>query len=413
MSQDFEIQIPIYVQTVMTHLETAGFEAFVVGGCVRDSIMGKKPCDWDVCTSAKPNQIKKIFKGVMPVILTGEKHGTVTVVSDKNNVEVTTYRYDGVYKDNRHPEGVTFVSSVEDDLARRDFTVNAMAYNPKTGFVDMFGGSCDISNKTIRCVGDAKRRFEEDALRIMRALRFSAVLSFEIEKNTSNAIRKCKNLLENVSVERIYTELTKLLLSAEPSRILKKYRDVFEYILPSVFLLNNLSEKYLEIVDALPFDINLRLAAILMGLEVCDARRVLGELKTDKKTRDMVCDILSNINIDIPTDRVSVKYMLKRYGVILSMEILELIKAKQVVYGEYDGKCDIAIALLKDVVDSGECFSAKDLNICGMDLINLGVEPGPKVGNILDKLLSFVIEGDVENNNDALVEYAAKNVVRQ
>ncbi len=409
MTQNFEIQIPAYVQNVMTYLEAAGFEAFVVGGCVRDSVMCKDPFDWDVCTSAKPDEIKEVFDGVMPVILTGEKHGTVTVVSDKNNVEVTTYRCDGKYIDNRHPESVTFVSAINDDLARRDFTINAMAYNTKVGFVDIYGGRSDICKGIIRCVGDAENRFSEDALRIMRALRFSAVLSFEIEDDTSKAVHKCKELINNVSAERIYTELYKILLSEKPSNILKEYRDVFGIIIPSLLNSGNLYDKCCDMVDLLPRDINLRLAAMFFGLNICDARQALSDLKIDNNTRRAVCNILDNLDFVPQSDRVSVKYMLKNYGVKDALDILKFINVKQIVFDKYDGKCNTAIGLIKEVVDCGECFSVKDLKICGADLISLGINEGPEIGTLLDKILNLVIEGKLENTTNDLRNFVTKS----
>ncbi len=410
MPQDLIIKIPPYVQRVLTYLETSGFEAFVVGGCVRDSIMGIEPYDWDVCTSAKPKQIKEVFANIMPVVLTGEKHGTVTVMSEKNNVEVTTFRTDGNYTDSRHPESVTFVSSIEEDLSRRDFTMNAMAYNPKKGIVDIFGGKEDINNKVIRSVGDASVRFEEDALRIMRALRFSATLSFDIEDKTDNAIHKCRELLKNVSVERIYTEFSKLIMSEFPSKVLIKYRDVFGVIIPEVFLSDCNIDKQFEMMDILPVNINLRLAAALGAHGARDAIRVLKMLKTDNATRSYVRDILENSGREVKSDKISVKYMLKNCGVSLYRDILEYIKAKETVFNLCDTEYDKVISIIEEIGDNGECFSVKDLAINGSDLITLGIDKGPKVGQILDKVLNYVIEEKIENKYDVLVDFVNRNI---
>lgn len=410
MSQSLIIKIPYYVQRVMTYLEASGFEAFVVGGCVRDSIMGIEPCDWDVCTSAKPSQIKEVFANIMPVILTGEKHGTVTVVSEKNNVEVTTFRTDGNYTDSRHPESVTFVSSIEEDLSRRDFTVNAIAYNSQNGIVDIFGGKEDIDNKVIKCVGDACLRFKEDALRIMRALRFSASLSFNIEDKTGNEIRKCKELLKNVSTERIYTEFSKLIMSECPSTVLKEYRDVLSVIIPEVFRSDCNIYKYFEMMDILPVNINLRLAAALGVLGSRDARGVLKTLKIDNVTRDYVCDILENSDKEVKSDKISVKYMLKICGVALFKDILEYIKAKETVFNQCYTDYDKVISILEHIENNSECFSVKNLAINGNDLISLGVDKGPMVGKILDKVLDYVIEEKVENNYDVLLDFVNRYI---
>lgn len=207
------LTIPEKVEFIINKLETAGFEAYAVGGCVRDSILGRKPDDWDITTSAKPEQVKALFRRTVD---TGLQHGTVTVMIDKEGFEVTTYRVDGEYEDGRHPKEVTFTASLEEDLKRRDFTINAMAYNTSSGLVDMFGGLEDIKKKIIRCVGNPLERFTEDALRIMRAVRFSAQLGFEIEKETKAALSVIAPNLKNVSAERIETELVKLLVSPHP-----------------------------------------------------------------------------------------------------------------------------------------------------------------------------------------------------
>ena len=228
-----EIYIPEYITKVLRLLKDGGHEGFLVGGCVRDSLMGKEPHDYDITTSATPDEMKRCFAGEK-VIETGVRHGTLTVVSDSNNVEVTTFRVDGEYEDNRHPTQVSFTHRLQDDLSRRDFTVNAMAYSPERGVVDIFDGQKDIERRLIRCVGDPDKRFNEDALRILRALRFSSALDFDIDKNTDESIRKNKGLLKNISSERMYSELVKIILGNGAERVLLSYPEVIAEILPEL-----------------------------------------------------------------------------------------------------------------------------------------------------------------------------------
>ncbi|MBP9988859.1 MAG: hypothetical protein KBT46_05100, partial [Ruminococcus sp.] len=224
---------PDFINTAFKLLEESGFEAYAVGGCIRDSIMNKSPNDWDMTTSAKPEQIISVFSDYR-TIPTGINHGTVTVLFDKNPVEITTMRIDGKYTDNRRPEKVFYTDKIEEDLSRRDFTVNAIAYNPRLGIIDPFKGCRDIKNKIITCVGNPDRRFNEDALRIIRALRFASTLSFEIEKNTADSIVKNKHLLNNIANERIRVELIKLLCGDNAEKILLDYKDIIFLIIPEL-----------------------------------------------------------------------------------------------------------------------------------------------------------------------------------
>ena len=236
---------PIEVKRVMDILRQEGREAYLVGGCLRNILMGKDPHDWDMTTSALPHECAEIFsKEGFHVIETGIKHGTVTVIVDGTPLEITTYRIETGYSDNRHPDKVDFTDKVEDDLSRRDFTVNAIAYSPEKGFADPFDGMADIKSKTIKCVGNPDKRFGEDALRILRALRFSAVLGFEIDKETAESIRRNYKLLRNISVERIFVEISKLLCGNDASRILREYEDVFFFILPEISPMKNCSQNH-------------------------------------------------------------------------------------------------------------------------------------------------------------------------
>ena len=228
-----DLTLPKNVEFIINRLENAGFEAFCVGGAVRDSVMNITPGDWDITTSALPEETKAIF-GDFKTIDTGIKHGTITIIMDKKPYEVTTFRIDGEYNDNRHPENVLFTRNLKDDLSRRDFTINALAYNKKTGLADLFGGQADIYNSIIRTVGEPEKRFKEDGLRIMRALRFSAVLGFDIEENTKKAIHKNKDLLKNISAERLSAELIKLICGKNAFKILMEFPDVFSVFIPEI-----------------------------------------------------------------------------------------------------------------------------------------------------------------------------------
>ena len=227
------IKIPHYITEVLNMLYDKGFEAYLVGGCVRDALMGKAPHDFDLTTNATPDEMLSCFSE-MKIIETGLKHGTVTVVSDGENVEITTYRIDGKYVDNRHPEEVLFTRNIHEDLSRRDFTVNAIAYSPKDGIVDIFDGQKDIKNKIIRCVGSPDNRFAEDGLRIIRALRFASVLGFTINEKTSESIHNNKELLKNISAERIFAELKKLICGICAKEIISDYFDVFSFVFPKL-----------------------------------------------------------------------------------------------------------------------------------------------------------------------------------
>ncbi len=405
MYPDIKIEIPDYVQNVLTHLEASGFEAFVVGGCVRDSIMGKNPDDWDICTSAKPDDVKTVFDGICTYITTGEKHGTITVISNDVPIEITTYRSDGVYNDGRHPQNVTYVSSIVQDLSRRDFTINAIAYDKRSGIIDIFNGINDIKNGIIRCVGVPSERFSEDALRIMRALRFSAVLSFEIEKETSLAIHGCKKLLENISAERIFAELSKLLLAKSPSKILKKYIDVFGIFI-NLFCDNKYQMKYIDMIDMLPHKISSRLAACLYPLDLYDVKNVLKKLKVDRVTCDRVSIILENKNLKMPHDRVAAKYLLNKVGLSNAIDIIEFYKVLNIINDSNCLNLDNSIYLINEIVADNECYCLKDLKIKGFDIVKLGVAQGTQIGIILNELLIKVIEGEVNNNREDLIAKA-------
>ncbi len=339
----------------------------MVGGCVRDFLMEKIPSDWDVCTNAKPEQTLDVLKDGFSVIPTGVKHGTVTVISDGNPVEVTTYRSESGYSDFRRPESVSFLSSIDGDLSRRDFTVNAMAYNHEKGIIDLFGGAEDLKNGILRCVGNPDTRFREDALRIMRALRFSAVCSFEIEDETSRSIIKNAELLKEISVERIYTELKKLLLSKQPSYIFDKYSSVFGQIIPEI-----LCGIRFDVLDSLPKELPVRLAALFYGTYA--EREILSRLKTDKEIRAAVCAISECTEKEVPKDKAELKLMMNKYGedaVRNSFKLNLLIKDNKEMYRN-------AIESVDEIIGNKECYLISQLDINGSDLIKCGIKRGEK-----------------------------------
>ena len=277
------MNIPLHIRNVLEILYKNGYEGYLVGGCVRDALMGIEPHDFDLTTNATPDEMLKVFKG-MRIIETGLKHGTVTVVSEGENVEITTYRIDGTYLDNRRPESVSFTRNLKEDLSRRDFTVNALAYNHKDGIVDMFDSQTDLKEKIIRCVGDPDKRFSEDGLRIMRALRFSSCLSFEIHADTANSVHKNKHLLSNISSERIYAELKKLVSGKNADSVLTEYSDVFFTIFPSVANNKTLFEKNALKLPLVNNDYKQRFASLLWGYDEKEVNQFMKSLKPDNES---------------------------------------------------------------------------------------------------------------------------------
>ena len=395
------IKVPEYIVRVLNIFESSGFEAYTVGGCVRDSFLGKTPSDWDITTSAPPEKVLELFSS-FTAIPTGLKHGTVTVIIDGNPVEITTYRIDGEYTDCRHPESVFFSSNLEDDLARRDFTVNAMAYNPVKGLKDPFGGQNDLSTKLLCCVGTATKRFSEDALRIMRALRFASTLGFEIEKDTAKAIKSCAPLLENIAKERICAELSKLLLAENPKKILLNHKDIFLEVLG---IKNSVSDSVWEenctaLSLAEPY-LPLRLALMLSKLPVSD---VLRRLKFSNATRHTTETISRGLAANFSEDKSLLKKQLREFG---ADNMDYIIKGKQALSGNTEDFKDIE-NIISDIKTNGECYLISQLDINGQDLLqHLGIN-GPEIGNVLEKLLDAVISEKCENKKNALLEFLKK-----
>lgn len=394
--------IPEYISKVLNILNSNGYECYLVGGCVRDSLMGKTAHDFDLTTNALPHEIIKCFEG-MRIIETGLKHGTVTVVSDGENVEITTYRIDGKYVDNRHPESVVFTRDIDEDLSRRDFTVNALAYSPFDGLVDLFDGVNDLEKKIIRCVGDPDTRFNEDGLRIMRALRFSSVLNFEIDIDTAKSIHKCKELLHNISRERIFSEFKKLICGENASNNLIEYFDVFCVIFPGLESYKSQFIKNAEQMSSISDDCDIRASALFYNIDLEFVKTLLKSLKVDNKFFNNVTSLLKYVSQKILCDRISVKYIMNALSNDL---VCKLIKLKKLLDSDFD---DI---IFKDnynrLLNDGTCVSLKQLMLNGNDLKNLGLNNGPQIGEILNKMLVEVIEESCPNEKTALINHLNK-----
>lgn len=434
--------LPEKVKKIISMLEDSGFEAFAVGGCVRDSLLGKIPTDYDITTSALPEETKKVFENEH-VIETGIKHGTVTVLMEAEPFEITTFRIDKNYLDNRRPEKVLFTRSLEKDLERRDFTVNAMAYSEKTGLVDVFGGASDLEHGIIRTVGDADARFNEDALRIMRALRFSSVLGFEIEEKTSSAILKNRRLLENISAERIFSELKKLLCGKNAKKVLSEHAEVFFEIIPELSVLKSFEQHHfrhhldafehtLAVLDNVPPIPELRLAALFHDIAkpLCQsfdengtghyyghaqknagiAETVLKRLKADSETIKTVCKLVSLHESRFEPTPKAVKRFLGKIGPELFEKLLLLMEADEMGKREefrlQKSVFDEFRKIAAEIIEKEECFSLKNLAINGADLISAGFSPGPEMGKMLDALLEKVIEGEIQNEKNELLSFA-------
>lgn len=434
------LNIPSKAKTIITLLENAGFEAFCVGGAVRDSIMGLNPTDWDITTSALPEDTVRVFKDYKTVD-TGLKHGTLTVIIDKTPFEVTTYRVDGDYNDNRHPENVLFTKNLSDDLSRRDFTVNALAYNDKTGLVDLYGGQEDIYNSIVKTVGNPSARFQEDGLRIMRALRFASVLGFTIESETAKAIHDNKDLLKNISAERLAVELSKLVCGKNAFNILMEYWDVLSVFIPEIKSAVGFKqygkkhaydvwEHICHTVDTIPQDRILRLTMLLHDLGKIPthkldengnstfknhatiggdiAREILTRLKLDKKTINRVSFLVANHDFEPPLSKTDLKKHLKT-KTIEDIKTLLIIKksdrgALSESYRDISKESEQCLKWLSEIENNNECCKIAQLAITGDDLKKKGLK-GEDIGKALDTLLDAVIEGKLQNKKEDLLTY--------
>ena len=433
------MDMPKNVDTAINLLQSAGFEAYAVGGCVRDSLLGKTPNDWDITTSAKPEDMKSVFAD-FHCIDTGIKHGTVTVVIDGEPLEITTFRLDGEYEDNRHPKSVTFTSDLGADLGRRDFTVNAMAYSKKTGTVDLFGGQNDLKNKIIRCVGDPDRRFNEDALRILRALRFASALDFEIEEKTAQSLLKNCALLGNISEERIAKELLKLVCGKGAKRILTDFAPVLFEILPELQPMYKNShdnphhcydiyEHTLIAVESIDPEPTLRFAMLLhdcgkpavkkfdengvahfYGHQRISAEisaQILARLKVSNKFRDEILFLVSNHDRwELYENTEKMPRYLSKFGLDGVLNLLKVMRADVLAQSpEYRYRLDqIADAeeTAKNLAAQKPCLSLSELQINGRTLMDIGIPQGRKLGAVLAQLLDEVIDGVTKNTQEAL-----------
>lgn len=382
-----QMRIPPQVEKIIRILQKHGYEAYAVGGCVRDTLLGRVPGDWDITTSALPEQVKALF---YRTIDTGIEHGTVTVMMEHVGYEVTTYRIDGEYEDCRHPKQVEFTSNLLEDLKRRDFTINAMAYSQRTGIVDAFDGMGDLEKRIIRCVGDATERFTEDALRILRAIRFSAQLNFLIEEKTWNVIFEIAPNIAKVSKERIQVELTKTLLSDNPERIGQVFETgISRYISPSF---NELHWEQVRIPAELPKKKYVRWAAFLRVTSPEQAVCILKDLKLDNDTILKVRTLVSWSGAEIANEAAAVRRAMSKMEPEVWDALIEL--------NEYDEEIQ---ALSSQIRENGDCLSLKNLAVKGADLIAAGVKPGKELGNILNQMLDLVLECPERNEKELLL----------
>ena len=407
---NFKIDMPNDVDFIINTIKSHGHQAYAVGGCVRDSIMGLTPNDWDITTSALPSDIKEYFN---KTINTGIEHGTVTVMLHNVGYEVTTYRIDGEYKDGRHPSSVEFSDRLTDDLCRRDFTINAMAYNNVTGLVDEYGGIDDINNRIIKCVGNPIERFTEDALRMMRAIRFSAQLGFTIDEATWNAIKKLSPSISKISMERVHVELGKTLMSAHPDYV-AQYSEagLFAPILPVIdnALKSRYKRKILATLQHTPDNIYLRYAALFITSTPDEAAKTLRALKLDNKTVNTVSKLVELSKMDIEETEPAVRTALNKYGrdfLPLWHELMmAVIQASEDTTGiSNPAKVKHLLTLKRlgtDILARGDCFTIKALDISGNDLIEYGLQ-GHEIGETLKSLLDIVIENPKLNDKATLI----------
>lgn len=438
------MEIPSHVSTIIQKLNDHGYEAYAVGGCVRDALLHRVPQDWDITTSAKPQEVKALFSHTID---TGIQHGTVTVMLDHVGYEVTTYRIDGEYQDSRHPKEVTFTGDLLEDLKRRDFTINAMAYSDEGGLVDAFQGQEDLKKGIIRCVGDPMERFKEDALRMLRAVRFSAQLGFEIEERTAEAIRRLAPTIGKVSAERIQVELTKMLTSNHPEAIGTAY----ELGLTAVFLpefdvmmetpQNNhhhcysVGEHTIRSLREVSNDKVLRLTMLLHDvakpltittdeegqdhyyghpeLGATKAREILKRLKWDNDTIDRVTRLIRYHDDRPPLSEKNVRRAMNRVGLEQFPDLFEVKRADVLAQGEYKrpeklSYIDEYQKYYEQILEKNQCVSLKNLAVNGKDLIELGMKPGKELGEVLQHLFELVLENPQENTRENLLEKAHK-----
>ncbi len=433
------IQIPEKVNTILQKLMQAGFQAYAVGGCIRDTLMGQQPSDWDICTSALPEETLQVLRKPN-LVENGKKHGTVTIRLEGENFEITTFRKDGESLDHRHPQEVTYVREVYEDLSRRDFTINALAYNDKEGLIDISGGVQDLRQGIIRCVGDPDKRFDEDGLRMMRALRFASQLGFRIENETAASVRRNRQLLTSVSAERITAEFNKLLIGNYAEQILLDYPDVLTVFLPEIrpmigFPQNNPHHCYdvwthtVKVVSFIERDKILRLAALLhdIGKPKCFtedaggighfkghpavsermAAEILHRMKYDNRTIETVKTLIRLHDMRPPAEPKYVRRLLREAGKEMFLPLLSLKRADARAQSNYLSEEKMAYidrleALYQEELQQDTAFTLKMLRLNGRDLIAMGITDGKTIGRILNELLERVIDGSQENDPQKL-----------
>ncbi len=440
-----EIKIPSAVLEILEDINNAGYEAYIVGGCVRDFLLGKEPNDWDITTGATPETVKKIFRRTID---TGIAHGTVTVMKDKEGYEVTTYRIDGEYEDSRHPKEVIFTPSLEEDLKRRDFTINAMAYHPKKGLVDIFSGEKDLKEGIIRAVGNPIERFNEDALRMMRAIRFAATLGYTIEDETFQAIKQLAPTICRISAERVQAEIVKLLISDNPYR----FRLFYESGLSSFFMpefdenmntpqnhphhVYNVGEHILHSLEYVENDRILRLAMLFHDIGKCRTlttdedgithfyghpgvgenmtRSIMKRLKFDNEAIDTVSILTGSHDITINADSRAVRRALNKFGPDNFERLLKVKYADCKAQSDYKREEKLSeLSNIKEIYDNimaeESCFNLSMLAVTGRDLIKMGCEPGPLLGKLLNEMLEDVMDNPEHNNREYLLnEFVCK-----
>ncbi len=438
--EGMKITIPKNAKMILDTMHEAGYEAYIVGGCVRDALLGRQPQDWDITTNALPMETKRLFKRTID---TGIEHGTVTVMIGKEGYEITTYRIDGKYEDSRHPSEVTFTRDITEDMRRRDFTINAMAYNEEEGLVDRFGGVEDLNKGIIRCVGSPLERFSEDALRIMRAVRFAAQLDYEIEEETRKAIKELSPNLEKISAERIQTELVKLLLSDHPEKIKMAYElGITKVVLPEFdrcmetpqvnkHHMYNVGDHIVESLRNIRADRLLRLTMLMhdigkpVTISVDEeginhfynhpeagekiAHDIFRRLKLDRDTMDRVCNLIRYHDDRYPATARNVRKEISRVGEQDYPLLFEIRYADTMAQSDYMRDEKIALieetkAVYQEVIDRKDCVNLKSLAVNGKDLIEIGINPGRELGKILNNMLMDVLEEPTHNTKKYLLE---------
>lgn len=434
--------LPPQVNTAISMLYAAGYEAFLVGGAVRDYVRDNSPAkDWDITTNALPAQVESVFSGYH-LIETGLKHGTVTVVIDHEPIEITTYRIDGDYSDHRHPDSVHFTRSMKEDLERRDFTMNALAYSPQKGIVDLVGGRKDIEDGIVRCVGDPNHRFQEDGLRMLRALRFASVYGMAIEAETASAIHRNKELLKGIAAERIQVELTKMLCGKGVTKVLEEFSDVIAIPIPEILPMFHFEQRNphhdkdvwdhtIAVIESITPEPVLRWAALLhdIGKPSCFslaeegighffghsdqstsmAESILSRLRFDNASKEQIVRLVRYHDMPITADRKPIKRLLSKHGEDATRQLIELHKADTLGQSAI---CRHRIAIFEEVsqmineiLQEESCFTLKDLAANGHDMMTLGFQ-GPTIGRVLQECLDAVLDEQIPNEHEALMAFA-------